>query len=129
MTIGNVCDLFMRAGVYRDWTLERVHRQFSHPMSHGQAIVFAKKDRPVGVVTWAFVSDEVLLELMQGKRAVAPDEWRCGENLFFEDFVAPYGDAPEMMRKVRTKFRDILGKGVRGHWYRRAKGRAGYAGS
>ena len=72
MTLGNVCDLLMRARVYTDWTLERVHRQFSHPMAHGQAIIFAKEDRPVGVVTWAFVSDEVLLELMQGKRGVAP---------------------------------------------------------
>ena len=129
MTLGNVCDLLMRAGVYTTWTLERVHRQFSHPMAHGQAIIFAKEDRPVGVVTWAFVSDEVLLELMQGARGVAPHEWRCGENVFFADFIAPYGDAPEMMRKVRGKFRDILGKGVRGHWYRRAKGRAGYVGS
>ena len=129
MTFGNVCELLMTSGVYNDWTLDRVYRQFANPMSHGQAIIFAKEDRPVGVVTWAFVSDEVLLELMQGKRGVATDEWHCGENLFFADFIAPYGDAPQMMRKVRTKFRDILGSGVRGHWYRREKGRAGYVGS
>jgi len=127
--LGAVCDLLIRAGVYTDWTLERVHRQFSHPVALGQAMIFRTEGQPVGVVTWAFVSDEVLTDLMKGERGVAPHEWRCGGNLFFADFVAPYGHAPNMMRQVRGKFRDILGKGVRGHWFRRAKGRAGHVGS
>lgn len=127
--IGTVCNLLIRAGVYTDWTLERVHRQFSHPMALGQAMLFMRDEQPVGVVTWAFVSDEVLSDLMKGDRGVAPNEWRCGGNLFFADFVVPYGDTAGVMRQVRSKFRDILGNGVRGHWFRRAKGRAGHVGT
>tara|TARA_Y100001972_G_scaffold98582_1_gene122064 strand:- start:90 stop:479 length:390 start_codon:yes stop_codon:yes gene_type:complete len=126
MDLGALCVFLIARGFYKDWTLERVERQFVPPMSHGQALLFQKDEKLVAAVTWAFVSDKVLMELMQGNRAVRPDEWRCGENVFFADFLVADGHTREVMQRIRAKFKEHLGPGVRGHWYRRAKERPGY---
>ena len=126
MDLGALCVFLIARGYYKDWTLERVERQFVPPMTHGQALMFQKDEQLVAAVTWAFVNDKVLMELMQGNRAVRPEEWKCGEHVFFADFLVADGHTREVMQRIRAKFKEHLGPGVRGHWYRRANRRPGY---
>lgn len=126
ISFGNLCEFLATSNTYDDWTMARLKRQFIKPMNLKQAMAFERDGRVVGFTTWAFVGDDILLQLLRGERAVAPNEWKSGENVFFADFIAPYGDTPWMALKLRAKFADDLGKGVRGHYYRRERGKAGH---
>lgn len=77
---------------------------------------FDDKGRPVGYVTWAFLSDET-----QQRWQCDPDmilhhsEWNEGLNLWIIDFASPYG----FTRAIMTDLRDNLFEGHKEiHWTR-----------
>jgi len=72
------------------------------PVVHGQAhFHLAEGGAPLAMVTWAWLSPEVEREVLQTGRSLAADEWKCGNRLFFNDWIAPYGHSREVMRHLR----------------------------
>ena len=123
---GEVCELLAESQTYGHWQMDKVIQTFVPPIAHKQAMVFRNKGKLVALVTWAWVSDQALDELKSGSRRIQLDDWQSGENLFFVDFIAPYGDVPKVMRHVLQRFRNQRKKGLKGHWYRPAKERSGH---
>lgn len=60
---------------------------------------------PIGFCNWALLSDELLAEALKGEDNLKPADWRSGSNLFFPEFIAPFGHC---MRLVRDLRRNIL---------------------
>ena len=79
------------------------------PVMHGQAhFHLAEGGTPLAMVTWAWLSPEVEREVLQTGRHLAADEWRCGDRLFFNDWIAPFGHSREVMHHLRRNvFRGI----------------------
>ena len=123
---GEVCELLAESQIYGHWRMDKVIKTFVPPIAHKQALVFRKGGKMVAIVTWAWVSDDALEDLKSGKRRIDLDDWKSGENLFFVDFLAPYGGVSKIMRHVMAHFREKSGKGLEGHWYRPAKERSGH---
>ena len=74
-----------RAGRY-------LNLQFIPPLLRQQIrIYFNEKAEPVGVVTWGWVTALTKKEMIENSRNIRADEWYGGDNLLFNDFVAPYG--------------------------------------
>ena len=46
---------------------------------------------PTAMVTWALLNEDVEKEVHVTGRALTSDEWKCGDRLFFNDWVTPYG--------------------------------------
>jgi hemolysin-activating ACP:hemolysin acyltransferase len=67
------------------------------------AFLFNSKGAPVAFATWAFVTDEVA-QLLQSdpKYRLDLSEWNEGDQLWLVDFVAPFGDARNLIRKIRA---------------------------
>lgn len=67
------------------------------------AFLFNTKGAPVAFATWAFVTNEVA-ELLQSDPNYRLDisEWNEGDQLWLVDFVAPFGDARNLVRKIRA---------------------------
>jgi hemolysin-activating ACP:hemolysin acyltransferase len=67
------------------------------------AFLFNSKGSPVAFATWAFVTDEVA-QLLQTNPDYRLDlsEWNEGDQLWLVDFVAPFGDARNLIRKIRV---------------------------
>ena len=59
---------------------------------------------PTAMVTWAWLSEAVEREVHETGRALARHEWSCGDRLFFNDWVSPYGNAREVRRDVLEAF-------------------------
>jgi hemolysin-activating ACP:hemolysin acyltransferase len=55
--------------------------------------VFYAKDRPMGVVLWASVSDEVAERLASGTTKLRPQDWKSGDKLWVIEVIAPFGGA------------------------------------
>ena len=61
-------------------------------LSNGQARFFVTDSgSPAALVTWAWLDGDTLTDLQNTGRSLALYEWNCGTNLFFNDWIAPYG--------------------------------------
>lgn len=55
---------------------------------------------PTAMVTWAWLSEDIEKEVHHTGRALMQHEWNCGEHLFFNDWVTPYGNIREVMNDM-----------------------------
>jgi cytolysin-activating lysine-acyltransferase len=52
------------------------------PILLQQFRMFYAKDKPIGVILWAFVNDEVEQRLLSGNARMRPQDWKCGDKLW-----------------------------------------------
>ena len=55
---------------------------------------------PTAMVTWAWLSEEVEKEIHTTGRALTRDEWKCGDRLFFNDWITPYNNIREVLHDM-----------------------------
>ena len=65
-------------------------------------ITYSKEGNPVALVTAAWISNKTLLSVTSSPgRFIQSNEWDCGEYLFFNDFIAPFGNAKKIIRTIK----------------------------
>ena len=79
---------------------------------------FYATDRPIGVLLWANVSDEVAERLAAGTTKLRPQDWKSGDKLWVvgacpgprrdngenrSGVIAPFGGAEEMVKDLKEK--------------------------
>ncbi|MDA7965356.1 toxin-activating lysine-acyltransferase [Ruegeria sp.] len=95
---GEICFLVTQSQLHRNMAFKQIEARLFHPLRIGQGRVFSQgANKPIAYVSWAFVSDEVDAALMKDPNAIRPDEWNSGHNLWFMEFIAPYGRVREMV--------------------------------
>ncbi len=66
-----------------------------------QARFYLTKDSlPSAMVTWAWLTEEVEQEVHTTGRALAHDEWNCGDRLFFNDWITPYNNTRAILHDM-----------------------------
>ena len=70
--------------------------------------IYKSKNRPVGLVLWAYVNDEVDSRLASGISKLQPRDWSSGDTLWIYDVVAPFGKSEGMV--TDTLKTALLGK-------------------
>ncbi len=55
---------------------------------------------PTALVTWAWLSKEVETDVHATGRALFQDEWMCGDRLFINDWIAPYGNVRALTHDI-----------------------------
>lgn len=72
------------------------------PVLLQQFRTFYATDRPIGVVLWATVSEEVEANLMAGTTKLRPQDWKSGDKLWVVEVIAPFGGAEEMVKDLKA---------------------------
>jgi cytolysin-activating lysine-acyltransferase len=63
--------------------------------------LYNSKGSPVAFATWAFVTDEVAQTMLADPNyRMDISEWNEGDQLWLVDFVAPFGEARNLVRKL-----------------------------
>lgn len=124
---GDICTLLAKSGTYTHWSLAKIGEAIGYPLSLDQCFVYYREEEPVGVITYAYVSEEALTALMAGERIIRREDWQSGEHLFVPDLIAPFGDVRRMTKHFHKFVKDSHGDGFRCNWYRPALKRTGYA--
>lgn len=124
---GDVCTLLAKSGTYTHWSLAKIGEAIGYPLSLDQCFVYYREEEPVGVITYAYVSEEALTALMAGERIIRREDWQSGKHLFVPDLIAPFGDVRRMTKHFHKFVKDTHGDGFRCNWYRPALKRTGYA--
>ncbi|MCR4267396.1 toxin-activating lysine-acyltransferase [Nitratireductor sp. ZSWI3] len=101
--VGFAFELLARSAYHRTFPTGRyLTVEILPALRCGQARFYVNDDGfPTGLVTWARLSEEVEAEILATGRALQPQEWTCGERLFFNDFIAPYGTMAAMIRDLK----------------------------
>lgn len=78
------------------------------PISKEQFRLYKDKEgKPVGLILWAYVNEEVDRKLQMGIGKLGFNEWNSGENLWIIDFIAPLGGGDKMIEELKqTVFKD-----------------------
>jgi len=57
--------------------------------------------KPVGLILWAFVNEEVDKRLQMGIGKLGLNDWKSGEILWIIDLIAPLGGADKMLEELK----------------------------
>lgn len=70
-------------------------------LTNGQYRLFYADGRPVGVATWAFVSETVEQRLSAGGK-LGVNDWRSGDRVWLVELIAPFGQQDAMLEDLRN---------------------------
>ncbi|MBJ3775462.1 toxin-activating lysine-acyltransferase [Acuticoccus mangrovi] len=110
--LGELVEIAMHSPVLSRMELRHMGEVFLRPLALDQLRRWHRGDRIVGVATWAWLNDETAAAMLRDG-GVAPHAWQSGDQLWFIDVIAPYGDMRAISRDLRNHFRGSKGHSVR----------------
>ncbi len=111
-TLGELTEIAMHAPVLAEMELRHMGEVFLRPLALGQLRRWRRGGRIIGVATWAWLNDDTAAAMLRDG-GVMPDAWQSGDQLWFIDVIAPYGDLRAISRDLRALFPGQTGRSVR----------------
>lgn len=111
LAVGGALMLLSAASpLHRGYRVGQLMNNVWPSIMRGQFCLYHDRDSraPVGFCNWLWVSDAVLQELYEEKRDPRPDDWDTGDNPFFPEMIAPFGQ----LKKIIGDLRDHAMAGV-----------------
>jgi len=116
--------LFNQSPDHRLYTLVEFNHYCLFPLIHQKARLFYNGDKPIGFVSWAWLTEEEAQDFISERWMPSeevhkrPDVIDDQYQLWGIDFIAPYGHSTKVMRGMMKHSQSILGKRVPAHWRR-----------
>lgn len=102
-SLGMMMWLMKHADYHSQWPLWSVDQDIVPALIHGQCkLYFDDHQNPVGFVTWAWLNDAAKQQVLENTEPLSIDQWRSGDRLLLNDFVAPWGHAKSIMKDFGT---------------------------
>ena len=97
-SVGYALELLAQSPYHRQHTLGDYFRAEVLPaLWAGQCRFYVTQEGlPTAMVTWAWLSEDVEREIHASGRSLSRSEWACGDRLFFNDWITPYGNIREV---------------------------------
>ncbi|MEO9897625.1 MAG: toxin-activating lysine-acyltransferase [Paracoccaceae bacterium] len=91
---GYALELLAQSEYHRRHSLGGYFRTEVLPALWSEQVRYYLTDKgvPTAMVTWAWLSADVEADIHATGRALAQNEWRCGDRLFFNDWITPYNN-------------------------------------
>ena len=74
------------------------------PILAKQFRLYRRDNVPIGFVSWARVSEEVEMRIINGSVKLSPKEWTGGDRLWIIDVIAPFGGVEDIMADLNKAF-------------------------
>ena len=116
--------LFNQSPDHRLYTLVEFNHYCLFPLIHQKARLFYNGDKPIGFVSWAWLTEEEAQDFISERWMPSeevhkrPDIIDDQYQLWGIDFISPYGHSTKVMRGMMKHSQSILGKRVPAHWRR-----------
>jgi cytolysin-activating lysine-acyltransferase len=100
--LGAMTWLMSQSPYHRHWTAHDIHTEIVPALILQQYRIYQDEaGNPVGFVTWAELTADAVEALTTRRRTLQFDDWRAGDTLLFNDFVAPFGHGTWMVNELR----------------------------
>ena len=101
--LGEIVWLMSQSQMHKQFFISDLEWFVMTPVLMQQFRTFYATDRPIGVVLWANVSDEVAERSAAGTTKLRPQDWKSGDKLWVVEVIAPFGGAEEMVKDLKEK--------------------------
>lgn len=92
--------LMAETDLYKNHTVADLKRTLFPPVKLGQYRIYLKSGKPHAFVSWAYLSPEVREGFISRTRQLQPEDWNSGDELWFINFIAPYGGVRSIIRDL-----------------------------
>jgi len=99
--LGQATLVMMASPVHKHLFLTDLEWLLVPAIAANQYRIFRSQNRPVGLATWALLTEEAEARLKAGHRRLRPADWTAGDRLWLIDLVAPLGGADRMAAELR----------------------------
>jgi cytolysin-activating lysine-acyltransferase len=94
--------LGQHSGLHSNYPADMLDRRIGPSLPLGQFRYYTDSDGvPVAFCNWVWLSAAVLDEMLATCRDLEPDEFNCGDEPFFYEFLAPFGHCRAVVRDLR----------------------------
>ncbi|WP_363324517.1 toxin-activating lysine-acyltransferase [uncultured Roseibium sp.] len=110
--LGRAIDLLRQSEYHRNFSAEfYIKTHILPPLRLRQYRLFRDpSDQPRAIVTWARLNAQTKEDLIETDRVLSEHEWNCGEIIFFNDWISPFGDTQRLAFELgKTLFKDDEG--------------------
>jgi cytolysin-activating lysine-acyltransferase len=101
--LGEITWLMSQSPLHKQLFISDLEWLVMTPMMLQQFRLFYDQSKPVGVVLWASVSEEVEARLAAGNARMRPQDWKSGDRLWVVEVIAPFGKGEEMVRDLKER--------------------------
>lgn len=99
--LGEMIWLYSMSKMHRTWPIASLQQWLLPAIAHKQYRLYHSGGKPVGLVTWAWLSKEVETEYVRNTTSLQPKDWKSGDRGWVLDFVAPFGDAKRIVHDLK----------------------------
>ena len=101
--------LFNQSQEHSGYCIWEFNNYFIYPLLHGKVRLFYEDNKPIGLVTWCFLSEERSQQFADEEIVLEEDDYLAneGDQLWGVEFIAPYGHARTIMRRMKELHREV----------------------
>lgn len=112
--LGEIVWLYSCSKLHQNWAMGSIHKWILPALKHNQYRIYHRGDKPIGFVSWGWLSETVESNYARQPSSLKPDDWTSGDRGWIFDFVAPFGDARYIVNDLRHNvFPDKVGRMLR----------------
>ena len=112
--LGEIIWLLGYSDLHQSWPIGSIRQWVIPALHHNQFRLYRRDGRPRGYVSWAWMSKDVEQRYVLDTPSFRLEDWKSGEHAWIIDFVAPFGDAREILRDLKYNlFADEVGRYLR----------------
>ncbi len=110
--------LFNQSEEHKLFTLVEFSHYCLFPLIHQKVQLFYDNNKPVGFVSWAWVTEEEASEFLSERWMPGEEVWKRPDQiddqyqLWGIDFIAPFGHSVSVMRGMMKHSQSVLGRRV-----------------
>jgi cytolysin-activating lysine-acyltransferase len=101
--LGEIVWLMSQSALHKQFFISDLEWFVMTPILCQQFRLFYAKNKPVGVVLWAFANDEVAKRLAEGTTKLRPQDWKSGDQLWVVEAIAPFGGPEAMIQNLKDQ--------------------------
>ena len=101
--LGEIVWLMSQSPYHKQFFISDLEWFVMAPVLQKQFRLYYAKNKPVGVVLWAFVNDEVAGRLAQGITKLRPQDWKSGDQLWVVEVISPFGAPEQMVQNLKAQ--------------------------
>ena len=111
--IGKIVWLMGQSKYHKHWSVQDIYRLIYPAVALQQFRLYENEKMPFGLITWAFLTEEVANNYVKRKRKLQPDDWKSGNQLWSIDVIIPFGKVLPVIREARQFLSDRYGKNIK----------------
>jgi cytolysin-activating lysine-acyltransferase len=104
--LGEITWLMTQSAGHKSFFIGDLEWMVMTPILMQQFRMFYEKDKPIGVVLWAYADAETSARLAEGGTRLRPQDWKSGDHAnaqaWVVDIIAPFGGGDAMVADLKS---------------------------